>query len=1050
MRPRRRAPRSLIVFFGVLALSWASGACPVSAQYFGRNSVRYESFDFRILKTEHFDIYYYDDAAEAVPLVARMAERWLYRLTRVLGHELRGRQPIVLYASHPHFVQTTALLGTIGEGTGGATEPFKRRVVLPLVGPLAETDHVLGHELVHAFQFDMTTRSGFAFAPPTASVMPLWFIEGMAEYLSVGPVDPNTTMWMREAVRAKRLPTIRQLASPRYFPYRYGQAFWAYLAGRWGDHVPGDVLRRSSETGAVLPVMRTMLGNPDSLAASWKKATEEAYAPLADSTRAAVDYGRAVVAPDQGGGKERKESTEDRGGEGGRRRGRLNLAPALSPDGTRLVFLSERGGVSIDMFLADAVTGEVQRKIVSTTLDPHFESLQFANSAGAWHPDGRRFIFAGVSRGRPVLFVLDVERGKIEREFTVSQVQQVFHPSWSPDGTRLVFSALVGGLSDLFILDLASGDVRRLTHDAFADLQPAWSPDGNNIALVTDRFTTDLATLAHGAYRLALIDPVSGDFRALPSFPGSKHINPQWGPDGTSLYFLSDRNGITNIYRLTMATQEIRQLTNLYTGVGGLTALSPALAVAQRSPRLVFSAYGSERYDLYAIDSAAALAGEPLRPAFAVNPAILPPADRSADDGVAGDLAAHLADARSGLPPADSAAESDKYRPRLSLDFVNPVSVGVGGGGAFGTFVGGGSALFWSDMLGQHRLTTGLQVFGGFADLAALAAYRNVRSRVTWGVGAGQTPLLSIGFRRGGSLSQDSVVVDSLFRYRQTDRQIAGIVSYPFSRVQRIEISAGYRHSSFDSEVLTRSITTNPPQVTVADPVDLPAPSSISQWEASVALVRDNTLFGPTSPVLGQRYRLEVSPSIGELTYYGVLVDYRRYITPKRPYTLAGRLLHYARYGPNSDDERLVPLFIGYQSLVRGYSARSFDLRECPAFIRQPDDCPVPVFEELIGSRILVGNLELRFPLFEGLRITDEPPPGLPWLDLALFFDAGVAWLRSDQPQFLGGDRRVLSSYGVALRVNLFGAAILELDVVHPNNRPGRRWYTQFGFAPGF
>ena len=378
------------------------------------------------------------------------------------------------------------------------------------------------------------------------------------------------------------------------------------------------------------------------------------------------------------------------------------------------------------------------------------------------------------------------------------------------------------------------------------------------------------------------------------------------------------------------------------------------------------------------------------------------------------------------------------------------MSIGVGGGGAFGTFVGGGSALFWSDMLGQHRLTTGLQVFGGLADLAALAAYRNVRSRMTWGMGVGQTPFLSIGFRRGGSLSQDSVVVDSLFRFRQTDRQIAGIVAYPFSRVQRIEVSAGYRHSSFDSEVLTRTITTSPPQVVVGDPVDLPAPASISQWEASVALVRDNALFGATGPIIGQRYRLEVAPSIGELMYYGVLVDYRRYVMVKRPYTVAGRLLHYARYGPNSDDRRLVPLFIGYQSLVRGYAASSFDLRECPAFIREPSDCPVPVFEELIGSRVLVGNVELRFPLFEGLHITDDPPAGLPWLDLVLFFDAGVAWLRSDQPQFLGGDRRVLSSYGVALRVNLFGAAILEIDMVHPNNRPGRQWYTQFGFSPGW
>ena len=1028
MRPARRTRIALFGFFCVVVLYGGSGAAPLNAQYFGRNRVRYESFDFSILKTEHFDIYYYADAADAIPLVARMAERWHHRLTRLMGHELRGRQPIILYASHPHFVQTTAILGSIGEATGGVTEPFKRRVVLPLAGPLAETDHVLGHELVHAFQYDITTRPGVAFAPPTASGMPLWFIEGMAEYLSLGPVDPHTAMWMRDAVRGDRLPNLRQLGNPRYFPYRYGQAFWAYMAGRWGDQVPGDILRRAAETGAVLPVIMTMFGSPDSIAGDWKRVTEEAFAVLEDSTHPAADYGHAVITSQEGGG-------------------RLNIAPSLSPDGKRLVFLSERDRVSIDMFLADAVTGEVQGKIVSTALDPHFESLQFANSAGAWHPDGRRFAFAGVSQGRPILSVLDVDRKKVELEFRVPQAQQVFHPSWSPDGTRLVFSALVGGLSDLFVLDVRSGDIRRLTHDPYADLQPAWSPDGAGIAVVTDRFTSDLATLSHGDYRLALLDPATGESRPLPSFEGARHSNPQWAPDGTGLYFLSDRYGITNIYLLTIATQEMRQVTNLYTGVSGLTALSPALSVAAKAPRLVFSTFQDEKYELYAIDSVALLAGEPPRPPFAANAAMLPPADRSSDDGTVGDLATLLADAVTGLPPADSVPQSVTYRPRLSLDFVNPVNVGVGGGGVYGTVVGGGSALFWSDMLGHRYLTTGLQVYGGFSDLAAVASYRNVRSRWTWGVGAGQTPFLSVGFRRSGS--SDSGFTDSLFRFRQTDRQLAGVVAYPFSRVQRIEVTGGYRRSSFDREVITRRIRVDS-GVKVQDPVELPAPGAISQWEASVALVRDQTIFGTTSPVLGQRYRLEVGPSFGKLNYYTVLVDYRRYIGVKEPYTLAGRVLHYARYGPDSDDERLVPLFIGYQTLVRGYAPSSFDLRNCAVRIVRPGDCPVPVFEDLIGSRILVGNLELRFPLLQGLGIADQPPPRLPLLDLALFFDAGVAWLRSDQATFAGGDRGVVTSYGVALRANLFGAAIIEIDMVHPNDRPGGRWYTQFGFTPGW
>src|SRR5688572_16499401 len=138
-----------------ICVLWA--AAPSEAQYFGRNKVQYERFDFKVLATEHFDIYYYPEEEAAVRLAARMAERWHARLTKLLQHELSGRQPLILYAAHPHFQQTN-IIGEIGEGTGGVTEGNRRRVIMPFAGGLAETDHVLGHELVHAFQYDIASQ----------------------------------------------------------------------------------------------------------------------------------------------------------------------------------------------------------------------------------------------------------------------------------------------------------------------------------------------------------------------------------------------------------------------------------------------------------------------------------------------------------------------------------------------------------------------------------------------------------------------------------------------------------------------------------------------------------------------------------------------------------------------------------------------------------------------------------------------------------------------------------------------------------------------------
>src|SRR5262245_43344308 len=216
-------------------------AAPAYAQYFGQNKVQYEKFDFKVLKTTHFDIYYYPEEAVAAQDVGMMAERWYTRLSRVLDHELSGRQPVILYASHPAFAQTNVIEGLIDEGTGGVTEAQLRRVTLPLAGTMADTDHVLGHELVHAFQFDMLG--------PMGETLPLWFIEGMAEYLSLGPRDVQTGMFLRDVVVEKKVPSIKQLDNPQFFPYRFGHAFWAYIGGTYGDETIGQILMAAGMPG---------------------------------------------------------------------------------------------------------------------------------------------------------------------------------------------------------------------------------------------------------------------------------------------------------------------------------------------------------------------------------------------------------------------------------------------------------------------------------------------------------------------------------------------------------------------------------------------------------------------------------------------------------------------------------------------------------------------------------------------------------------------------------------------------------------------------------
>jgi Tol biopolymer transport system component len=1020
--------RPLVV--SILALGALAVAAPGSAQYFGQNKVQYRQLDFKVLHTQHFDIYFYPEEQAGTEIAARMAERWYARLSKIFHHELRGRQPLILYASPTDFQQTNVIPGDLGEGTGGVTEPVRRRIVLPLAGPLADTDHVIGHELVHAFQFDITTNPG---APPGengAERLPLWFIEGMAEYLSLGPVDANTAMWMRDAARQDRLPAIKDLDNPKYFPYRWGQAFWAYVGGRWGDDIIPVMLSTGAAADDMDTVTKKTIGvDTKELSASWHASIHESYDHILASTTPPSGAGRAVI-----------KGTDQASG--------LNVGPAISPDGRWIAFLSSRGLLSIDLYIADAMTGQVVRKLTSTATDPHTSSIEFIYSAGTWDSQSRRLAIATVASGRPALAIYDATNGNKEREIGVQGVDQILNPAWAPDGHAIVFSGLNQGLSDLYLYDLRASSLQRLTSDAFAEVHPSWSPDSRTIAFATDRFTTNLDTLAIGRYELATIDPATGRVQHVQTFAGASSINPQWSRDGREIYFIANRSGIADVYGVSVANGTLAQLTNVSTGTSGITASSPALSVASGRDVAAFSVYNDGKYDIYTVDAATSRAavGRDVADADA-----LPPAARKESD-----VADLLSDASFGLPPRQPQSQSQvtDYKPSLALEGIGQPTVAVGVN-RFGSTIGGGLSFYFSDLLGNHTLATAVQLNSGVGnnfsvkDTAAEVAYFDQSHRWQWGVLGGQVPYLSggisstIGFTpQAGTVQVDEVVID-----RQTEQSVSGLAAYPFDRARRVEFQAGTTRVSFDRRVET-SISSLATGQLLSDEVTgaTTLAPALNLANTAAAFVYDTTAFGPTSPISGQRYRIEAAPTFGALTFTNMLVDYRRYLMPAPFYTIAARLIHDGRYGSGGEDPRLFPMFIGYPSLVRGYDINSFGPSDCVP--TAASECPA--FDRLLGSRMMVGNLEFRFPLLRPFGASTSRMYGPIPLEIALFADGGVAWNRGDSPELFGGGRQGVSSAGAALRVNLFGYAVGQFDFSRPFQRPGSGWVFQFNLAPGF
>jgi WD40 repeat protein len=1041
------------------------------AQYFGQNRVQYENFKFKILRTDHFEIYYYDRERVAVQDAARMAERSYARLSRILAHDFRERKPIILYASHSDFVQTNALGSDVpSEGTGGVTDFSRNRMVLPFTGSYQDLEHVLQHEMTHQFQYDIWSlgKPGNNLNLLIQLNPPLWFVEGMAEYLSLGRVDPNTAMWLRDAVLQNRLPTIRQLETdPNIFPYRFGQAILAFIGERYGDEAIGRIMQATLRgVGSMDGAFRRVLGlSLDQLSDQWRAEVERVYRPEVSNREHAAAFAEVVL-------------NEQRS------KGTLHLAPALSPDGNQIAYFSEADFFFVDLYLADAHTGKIIRRLLKSTYNSSYETFRFINSAASWSPDGRYLAVAAKRGPKDDILIIDVKKDKEERRIKVD-LNGITTPTWSPDGKQLVFTGYDGGLSDLFIVNRDGTGLRRLTDDKNADFHPVWSPDGTTIAFSTDRGPeTDFSVLRCSNTRIALYHLDTGTIEVLPHMESGKNVSPQWSPDGSQIAFVSDRSGVSNIYLYDLATQGLTQITDLYTGVQGIIPLAPVLSWARTVNRLAFVYYESDKFDVFAVSNPQSLGRQPEQaPPFApaAGPEItgVPQRDSTGAPGApfAGPIreSASLYRTRQGFRPADQTTAPgaapaagpaapttmmalldsatyhlpdttefahDRYHFKFQADYIARPTIGYVRDN-FGSAFFGGSEVGLSDILGNHSMIFTFYVNGRITEALIGATYINQSGRLGWAVGLRQSPYY---FLEPSQFVQDypvagvNTLVTNIRRLVTRQAFITGY--YPLSRFSRFEMN--FRLASVADARQSLLEPFDPASgLLVADPTTIETSLGTQNFiEPGLAYVHDNSLQGFIGPFMGGRTRIEGFHAIGQRRLTLLLFDNRRYDRITGFVVFATRLLYTGRLGR---DGNLYPLYLGSTEIVRGNTSGSYERHECNLSVVTYGTCAP--FDRLVGTQLAAFNAELRFPLLNP-RMT-WVPAGFPALEGAFFADFGVAWNENNtikwnrQP---GDDpysvRSISRTVGFAARLNLFGFTIFKFDYSFPLDRNIRGYWT--------
>ena len=979
-------------------------ATSAGAQGFGRNKIQYDGFDWHVLRTEHFDVYYYPEAEGLAEIGAQAAEEHYEVLETRFELSLNHRVPLIFYATNLHFKQTNTTPGFIPDGVGGFFEFLKGRVVIPADGDLARFTRVIRHELVHVFTFNKIARVLRDHRRPTDQFLPLWFTEGLAEYWS-GDRDYNHEMILRDAVASNFLVPIHDMDRIRgsYVMYKEGEAFCHFVSETYGEERLLGLIDESWRDLDFGEVMEVVLGEPDDVISDRFEAwVRDQYEPMLVDADVASLTTRPIAA-----------------------RG-FNAKPAVwtRPDGQReVVFYSNRGSYSSVM--AQPVDDDLRpagepRVVIEGERSLDFEALHLFDSRIDVSDDG---VLAFVTKrgATDVVHLYDLEADERLAMIGFDELVALYSPTVDAGGRRVAFVGIDrGGQGDLYLYDLeggpnGSGALRQLTHDTYNDRDPDLSPDGRTLVFSSDR----TAWGVEGARNLFTLDLESGAIEHVTAGP-HVDLSPRWSPDGRRLAFASSRrqpDGHFSAQNLWVADLE-GEPVNLIAG--------PATAALAPEPGLFAAAGPVLEGETPAEPVGDDLEGDPpamLRQLTRLTSAAFDPVWASDSSLVfasfedfrftvrALDLdsleAAPEAVLEAGVPPATEPWAYDRYRAegvrgepyqrRYQLDIAQ---------GGFATTTtasaqAGGATVAFSDLLGNDRIyvtaysSNSFQTGRSFLDGLNLSVTRlHLGRRANYGYGA---------FRLAGPRFDrtDPQQPSRIPSYEQTVGAL-GIVSYPLSLFRRIDIETSFGVGSKTG--LLRSTEG------LASTFDTLRTAVLSN---SITLVEDHALYSPWGPVQGFRANLSVGYStdvwLSNESYYSLGADVRNYLRVTDGVTLASWGLVRANVGRRA---RL--------NLLGG----SWSLRGFP-------------FLRVRGSKLWFTSHELRFPLAR------RPPlfPILAGLRGALFVDAAHNWTDGYSDSFVDPDYGLIDagepllvgttkgSVGAGVRANLLGAIVLRYDV---------------------
>ncbi len=1025
---------------------------------FGQNKVQYKTFDWYYIQTKHFDIYFTDKGDMLAEFTAHAAEDALNSIMNSFDFNINSRITIIVYNSQNDFQETNVTDTYLSEGIQGFTELFKNRVVIQFTGSYKEFRHLIHHELTHAVINDMFYGGSLQniISNNISLQIPLWFNEGMAEYQSVG-WDVEEDMFIRDAAINEYLPDISRLGG--YFAYRGGQAVFYYIAKKYGKEKISELIHKLKGVGNLNEAMRQSIGlTLKELNERWKKDIKRAFWPDVEDMLDPDEFAKRLTDPEEGDG-------------------RYNTSPALSPQGDKIAYISNRD-LTFSLYLMDANTGEIIKELVAGNVSPDFEELNIVTPGLTWSPDGKKIAVSALYHGYDVIYVIDVET----EEFKILPVKMdaINGVSWSWDGKYIAFVGQTPRQSDIYIYNIEADELINLTNDIFSDRDPEWSHDGKTIYFASDRgdylteseVPEDFKIYNYEDYSTDIysVDVATHKIGRITNLPGSNEMFPVVSGDDKEILFVSDLNGINNIYKKRVvfteqdenisSLSEIKEIpvTNSLNGIYHLT-------LSKDGKKLAFATLYNSSYSIFLMNNPFEIRQDveqlPLtkfrRGLFDLStPTLTELAKKEKFDEDKTDssfveespfFTGNVID-NTGEPDTnkvdygnyifgrdeqvasnEDSSDVDIFNPTDNLDengdyLVHKYKVTFGpdliyANAGYNTLYGfiGTTIISFSDVLGNHRLIgiTGLQIDLKNSDYGL--AYFYLAKRINWGIQGFHTARF-IRLLRGRYAN--------LFRFRNFG--FAGTASYPLDRFYRFDVGLSWLNIS--SENLDNFL--EPPQ-------------KVSLVVPSISFVHDNIIWGYTAPIMGTRYRFDVIGNLGfddpTKSFYSIMGDYRTYFRFFYDHSFAVRFS--AGYSGGNNPQRF---FIGGVDnwINRSYATTEVPIQSAEDFAFLTAALPLRGFDyaEQIGTRYFLVNLELRFPLIRYL-LTGGLPLLFSNIQGVAFVDVGSAWYKNSDLRLFKRDRfgnivsdDLLMGTGVGARV-FFLYFLMRFDVAWAYNVSG-------------